>query len=116
MIVRFSPAAAQDLEEIGDYLNARNPSAAYRFVRDLRGRCGKLADMPLRGVARPEFGETMRSFAFRRMLSSIRYRSRTSVSSASFTVRAMFGPFWTSDARRLTPVSAGCGWHWGGAG
>jgi toxin ParE1/3/4 len=66
MIVRFSPVAAQDLEEIGDYLDARNPSAAYRFVRDLRGRCGKLADMPLRGVARPEFGETVRSFAFRR--------------------------------------------------
>jgi toxin ParE1/3/4 len=66
MIVRFSPSAAQDLEEIGDYINAHNPAAAYRFVRDLRGRCGKLSDAPQRGVARREFGDAVRSFPFRR--------------------------------------------------
>ncbi len=66
MIVRFSPAAARDLEEIGDYIHEHNPPAAYRFIRELRGRCRKLSDAPLKGVARPEFGETLRSFPYRR--------------------------------------------------
>lgn len=54
MVVRFSPAAVQDLEEIGDYIYAENPPAAYRLIIELRARCEKLAEMPRSGAPRPE--------------------------------------------------------------
>lgn len=49
MAVTFAPAAVKDLEDIGDYIPAENPTAACRFVTQLRTRCSRLADTP-RGV------------------------------------------------------------------
>jgi len=64
----FSPAAIQDLEEIGDYIHADNPSAAYRFIGELRIRCNRLAEMPRAGVPRPELWIGLRSVPFRRYI------------------------------------------------
>ncbi|PDS65314.1 plasmid stabilization protein [Rhizobium anhuiense] len=66
MAVSFSPAAAQDLEDIGDYIHAENPTAAYRFVTALRARCNRLADAPRGGASRSELWAGLRSVPFRR--------------------------------------------------
>lgn len=66
MPVRFSPAAVQDLEEIGDYIHAENPLAAHRLIAGLRSRCEKLADAPRSGTFRPELWIGLRSIPFRR--------------------------------------------------
>ena len=42
--VIFAPLAERDLEEIADYIAADNPERALSFVRELRERCGKLAE------------------------------------------------------------------------
>lgn len=46
MPVVLAPAAADDLEDIGDYIRADNPPAAARFIAALRERCSKLDDAP----------------------------------------------------------------------
>ncbi|MDX8459250.1 type II toxin-antitoxin system RelE/ParE family toxin [Mesorhizobium sp. VK2B] len=46
MAVTFSPAAARDVEEIGDYIHSENPAAARRFVAALRARCDRIANAP----------------------------------------------------------------------
>jgi toxin ParE1/3/4 len=64
--VTFAPAAAQDLQEIADYIHIDNPAAAYRFVTELRARCNGLAIAPRSGAARPELRVGLRSVPFRR--------------------------------------------------
>lgn len=66
MRVTFSPAAARDIEEIGDYIHAENPIAAVRFITALRARCVKIGDAPKSGVARPSLWPGLRSVPFRR--------------------------------------------------
>jgi plasmid stabilization system protein ParE len=51
----FTLQAKQDLEEIGDYIAADNPSRA--IVRETREHCAKIASSPLSYVARPDLGE-----------------------------------------------------------
>ncbi|TIW88396.1 MAG: type II toxin-antitoxin system RelE/ParE family toxin [Mesorhizobium sp.] len=66
MALIFAPAAAQDIEEIGDYIHAENPAAARRFIAALRERCGRIADTPRGGVPRPTLWPGLRSIAFQR--------------------------------------------------
>lgn len=66
MAIAFAPAAEQDLEEIGDYIYTENPTAAYRFIAELRGRCNRLADTPRAGAPRPELWAGLRSVPFHR--------------------------------------------------
>lgn len=66
MALTFAPAAVQDIEDIGDYIAADNPSAAYRFVTDLRARCSGLISAPRSGAPRPELWAGLRSVPFRR--------------------------------------------------
>ncbi|WP_027060107.1 type II toxin-antitoxin system RelE/ParE family toxin [Mesorhizobium loti] len=66
MAVIFAPAAAQDVQEIGDYIHAENPAAAHRFIAALRERCGRIADVPGGGVLRPTLWPGLRSIAFQR--------------------------------------------------
>ncbi|MER8463028.1 type II toxin-antitoxin system RelE/ParE family toxin [Mesorhizobium sp. M1396] len=66
MAVIFAPAAAQDVEEIGDYILAGNPAAARRFIAALRERCGRIADAPRGGVPQPSLWPGLRSIAFLR--------------------------------------------------
>ena len=66
MAVIFAPAAAQDVEEISDYIHAENPAAGRRFIAALRERCSRIADVPHGGVPRPTLWPGLRSIAFQR--------------------------------------------------
>jgi len=46
MIVVITAEAEADLEAIGDWISARNPTRAVSFVRELRLRCTRLVDAP----------------------------------------------------------------------
>lgn len=46
MTVVFSPAAEQDLEEIGDYIARDDPIRALSFVGEMRERCRNMAATP----------------------------------------------------------------------
>lgn len=48
MIVVFAGDAEADLEHIGDHIAEGSPGRAFSFVRELRERCERLADMPKR--------------------------------------------------------------------
>ena len=66
MAVTFSPTAARDVEEIGDYIHAENPAAARRFVTALRERCARIADAPRGGTPRFSLSPDLRSIPFQR--------------------------------------------------
>ena len=66
MPVHFSPKAAQDIEEIGDYIETENPAAARRSLAALRTRCLQIEDAPRSGMRRLELPTGLRSIAFRR--------------------------------------------------
>ena len=42
----FSPKAALDLEEIGDYIARDNPQRALSFLSELEDHCHQVAEMP----------------------------------------------------------------------
>ncbi|MDX8482058.1 type II toxin-antitoxin system RelE/ParE family toxin [Mesorhizobium sp. VK24D] len=64
MAVTFSPAAARDVEEIGDYIHAENPAAARRFVAALSARCERIANAPRGGALRSWLMPNLRSIPF----------------------------------------------------
>ena len=68
MRLEFSPAAEDDLEEIGDYIALDNPATAVQFIDKLRDQCERLLKSPVGYVARPEVGEGLRSCAHGRYL------------------------------------------------
>lgn len=64
----FTPLAEADLEAIGDYIVRDNPRRAITFIRELRQRCGQIADMPRAAPLRPELGAGVRVVTFGRYL------------------------------------------------
>ena len=44
----FSTAAEADLEAIGDYIALENPLRAVSYIREIRGKCMELREMPRR--------------------------------------------------------------------
>lgn len=60
MRVVFSPAAEQDLEEIGDYIALDNPIRAVTFIREIREHCRLLANTPKGAPLWPEIGDNVR--------------------------------------------------------
>jgi len=68
MRVILSALAAQDLEDIGDFIAADNPGRAVSFVTELRQRCATLAEMPLAYPRREDFGKGVRLMVHRRYL------------------------------------------------
>ncbi|MBZ9739428.1 MULTISPECIES: type II toxin-antitoxin system RelE/ParE family toxin [unclassified Mesorhizobium] len=66
MALSFAPAAVQDIEEIGDYIHAENPAAAYRLISALRERCGRIANAPRGGAPRSALWPGLRSVAFQK--------------------------------------------------
>lgn len=56
----FTPAARDDLREIGDYIGQDNPGRALTFVRELREHCRRLAAQPRLHRLREEFGPGVR--------------------------------------------------------
>ena len=59
----LTPQAEADLEEISDYIALDNAERAMSFIEEIRGHCEKIANAPLRYVARPELGRQLRSCA-----------------------------------------------------
>jgi toxin ParE1/3/4 len=46
MRLTLTPLAEQDLEAIGDYIAADNPTRAVSFIRELRAQCQRIAANP----------------------------------------------------------------------
>jgi toxin ParE1/3/4 len=62
----LTPLAEADLE--GDYIARDNPARALTFVRELRQRCERIAQMPRVAPLRPDLGVGMRVVTFGRYL------------------------------------------------
>ena len=95
MRARFTPLAEADLEATGDYIARDNPQRALSFVRDLRERCVRIAELPRAAQHRPDLGEGVRVVPFGRYL--ICYREEDDggvvierVVHGSRTLRALF--------------------------
>lgn len=66
MRVVFTDEAQADLEAIGDWIDAENPSRAVSFLIELRERCVSLADRPRRfPIARRSRGLIFRKLTYR---------------------------------------------------
>ena len=61
MRLRITPLAAQDLEEIGDYIALDNASRAVEFIAELQAHCEIIRRNPEGYRQRLEFSQTMRS-------------------------------------------------------
>lgn len=66
MALSLAPTAVQDIEEIGDYIQAENPAAARRLIAALRVRCDTILDAPRGGAPRSDLSPGLRSVAFQR--------------------------------------------------
>lgn len=61
MIPRVSPEAEADLDEMESWLTRNwGPSAAANIIDAALKRIAALAEMPMSGAPRPEFGDTVR--------------------------------------------------------
>lgn len=63
MLLSITPLAAQDLEEIGDYIAQDNPSRAVEFISELHAQCEVIRRNPEGYRQRPEFSKILRSCA-----------------------------------------------------
>ena len=63
MRLLITPLAAQDLEEIGDYIAQDNPARAESFVTDLQSHCEKICFNPEGYRRRSELSDNLRSCA-----------------------------------------------------
>jgi len=63
MQLSITPLAAQDLEEIGDYIAQDNPSRAVEFLNELQAHCEIIRRNPDGYRHRPEFSKKMQSCA-----------------------------------------------------
>jgi len=61
MLLAITPLAAQDLEEIGDYIAQDNPLGAVKFLTELQAHCEIICRNPEGYRLRQEFSKTMRS-------------------------------------------------------
>jgi toxin ParE1/3/4 len=61
MRLSITPLAAQDLEEIGDYIAQDNPTRAVEFLTELQSHCETIRRNPEGYRLREEFSKTMRS-------------------------------------------------------
>ena len=56
----YTPAARDDLREIGDYIGQDNPGRGQTFVQELREHCRRVAGQPRLHRLREEFGPGVR--------------------------------------------------------
>ena len=63
MQLQISPLAAQDLEDIGDYIALDNAARAISFLAELQTQCQKIANNPHGYRKRIELGAELRSCA-----------------------------------------------------
>lgn len=62
--VRFTRPAINDLAEIGAHIARDNEHIAREFVARIKGKCYSIAETPLIGRQREDFGAGIRSFPF----------------------------------------------------
>ncbi len=60
MTVVFSPKAADDLEEIGDYIARDNPGRAVSFVEEIEQHCYRVAETPTAFPVRDDIAQGLR--------------------------------------------------------
>lgn len=60
----LTPLAEHDLEAIGDYIAADNPTRALSFLRELRTQCQRIAANPTGYRLRSELGDDIRSCVY----------------------------------------------------
>jgi toxin ParE1/3/4 len=58
--LRFTLEAEQDINDIYDYLEERNPEAGVRVVRELRDLCDRLSRLPGMGRLREDLAPGLR--------------------------------------------------------
>jgi len=58
---RLTLAAAEDLEEITNFLATKAPAAVDRIINSIQKKCQSLAEMPGMGRSREEFAPNLRS-------------------------------------------------------
>ncbi len=66
LVLVYSPAAADDLQSIYNYIAPESPAAADQFVRDIEARCEGLSRTPHIGVSRSDLREGLRAFSWKR--------------------------------------------------
>jgi toxin ParE1/3/4 len=64
--VQLREAAIADLDEIATYIaeNSGYAAVALKFVERIRGRCERIGDAPMSGIARPDLGTSLRMVPF----------------------------------------------------
>ncbi len=73
----FSPKAAADIEEIGDYIARDNPERALSFVTELEAHCQKILTAPEAFPSRDELLPGARMASHRRYLIFFRVHGKT---------------------------------------
>ncbi|AKH63456.1 MULTISPECIES: type II toxin-antitoxin system RelE/ParE family toxin [Photorhabdus] len=68
MRLSISPLAAQDIEEIGDYIAQDNPVRAVSFMEELYQQCCQISEAPQIYRQRRELGESIRSCTYGKYL------------------------------------------------
>ncbi len=63
-MIKKSPFAEKDLDEIWDYIARDSPERATKFLRSLNEKLNRLSKNPLMGRARNEIDENLRSFPY----------------------------------------------------
>ncbi|MGL6095570.1 MAG: type II toxin-antitoxin system RelE/ParE family toxin [Fimbriiglobus sp.] len=92
----FSTRAADDLDQIVDYLHDRNPAAAKRFVSLLHNRLRSFASGLEVGEACPDLAPGLRHFVVERYRCVVYYTPR--IPGGLFIVRILHG------SRDITPA------------
>lgn len=77
MELTFSPKAATDLEEIGDYIARENPSRAMSFLSEIEARCQQIAEMPSAFPSRKDLAPELQMAVHGRYLILFRVLSGT---------------------------------------
>ena len=67
-----TPLARADLKRIAEYIGIENqsPVSAHRFLDDIEEKFFAYSHQPEMGESRPELGEGLRSFPFKKITSS----------------------------------------------
>jgi len=73
----FSRKAAEDLEEIGDYIARDNPRRAVSFVDEIEAQCRKVADNPYGFPERQEIAPGVRMAVYGKYLIFYRIQRKT---------------------------------------
>jgi len=64
--LKFAPLAEADIDDIHEFISYDDPDIADRFLRELMGVLGMLAENPAAGKQRPDLDKSLRFFPYRK--------------------------------------------------